>query len=108
MLQRAQIDYLARPEAVNKVIVALNDRYKVGFPYTLGRANFSATRQRKLAIVGNGRDHTLGNFDMDRIKRVMSIVVPIFTGRKQPVKPDLKPEDLATNQFIDPTIGHTP
>ncbi|HZC99231.1 MAG TPA: hypothetical protein VFA46_03290 [Actinomycetes bacterium] len=107
MLQRAQIDYLDRPQPVNKVIVALNDRYKVGFPYTLGQANFSATQQRKLAIVGNGRDRTLGNFDMDRITRVMSIVVPIFTGRKQPIKPDLKPEDLATNQFIDPTIGLT-
>ena len=107
MLQRAQIDYLDRPEPVNKVIVALNDRYKVGFAYTLGQANFSATQQRKLGIVGNGGDRTLGNFDMDRIKRVLGIVAPIFTGRKQPTKPDLKPEDLATNQFIDPTIGLT-
>jgi len=45
---------------------------------------------------------------MARIQRVMSIVVPIFAGRKQPVKPGLKPEDLATNQCIDPKIGLTP
>jgi len=107
MLQQAQIDYLAHPEPVNKVIVGLNDRYKVGFPYTLGQANFSAAQQQKLGIVGNGPDRTLGNFDMARIQRVMDIVVPIFTGRKQPIKPGLKPEDLVTNQFIDPTIGLT-
>src|SRR6266571_4583745 len=100
MLQQAQIDYLAHPEPVNKVIVGLNDRYKVGFPYTLGQANFSAAQQQKLGIVGNGPDRTLGNFDMARIQRVMDIVVPIFNGRKQPVKPGLKPEDLVTNQFI--------
>ncbi len=108
MLQQAQIDYLAHPEPVNKVIVGLNDRYKVGFPYTLGQANFSAAQQQKLGIVGNGPDRTLGNFDMARIQRVLGIVVPIFAGRKQPVKPGLKPEDLATNQFIDPKIGLTP
>jgi len=107
MLQQAQIDYLAHPEPVNKVIVGLNDRYKVGFPYTSGQANFSAAQQRKLGIVGNGPDRTLGNFDVARIQRVLGIVVPILTGRKQPVKPDLKPEDLVTNQFIDPNIGLT-
>ncbi len=107
MIQQAQIDYLAHPEAVNKLIVGLNGRYKVGFPYTLGQANFSAVQQRKLGIVDNGPDRTLGNFDMGRIQRVLDIVVPIFAGRKQPVKPGLRPEDLATNEFIDPAIGLT-
>ncbi len=108
MIQRAQIDYLARPEAVNRLVVDLNNRYKVGFPYSLGQAAFSATQQRRLGIVDNGPDRTLGNFDMARIQRVLDIVGPIMAGRKQPVRPGLKPEDLATNEFIDPSIGLTP
>jgi hypothetical protein len=107
MLQQAQIDYLAHPGAVNKLIVGLNNRYKVGFPYTLGQADFSAAQQRKLGIVGNGPDRVLGNFDMARVRRVIDIVAPIFAGRRQPVKPGLKPEDLVTNRFIDPSIGLT-
>jgi hypothetical protein len=107
MLQQAQVDYLAHPGPVNKLVVALNNKYKVGFPYTLGQADFSAAQQRKLGIVDNGPDRTLGNFDMGRIRQVMQIVVPIFAGRKQPIKPGLRPEDIATNQFIDPAIGLT-
>jgi hypothetical protein len=107
MLQQAQIDYLAHPGAVNKLIVGLNNRYKVGFPYTLGQADFSAAQQRKLGIVGNGPDRVLGNFDMARVQRVIDIVAPIFAGRRQSVKPGLKPEDLVTNRFIDPSIGLT-
>jgi hypothetical protein len=44
---------------------------------------------------------------MGRIQRVMDIVVPIMTGRKQPIRPGLRREDLATNEFIDPSIGLT-
>jgi hypothetical protein len=108
MIQQAQVDYLARPGPVNNLVVDLDARYKVGFPYTLGQADFSAAQQRKLGIVGNGPDRTLGNFDMGRIQRVMDIVVPIMTGRKQPIRPGLQREDLATNEFIDPSIGLTP
>jgi hypothetical protein len=107
MIQRAQVDYLAHPGPVNKLVVNLNTKYKVGFPYTLGQADFSAAQQRKLGIVSNGPDRTLGNFDMGRIRRVMDIVVPIFAGRKQPIKPGLRPEDLATNEFIDPSVSLT-
>ena len=32
------------------------------------------------------------------------IVTPIFTAQKKPVKQGLKPEDIATNEFIDPEI----
>ena len=105
MIQRAQIDYLAGPGPVNKLVVALNNRYKVGFPYTLGQAEFSAAQQRKLGIVDNGPDRTLGNFDLARVGRVLGIVVPILAGRKQAVRQGLKPEDLVTNEFIDPSIG---
>ncbi|HEY6687208.1 MAG TPA: hypothetical protein VI094_13470 [Propionibacteriaceae bacterium] len=54
--------------------------------------------------MGNGRDDTLGNFETERVRRVIEIVTPIFTAQKKPVKQGLKPEDIATNEFIDPEI----
>lgn len=59
---------------------------------------------KDLRIVGNGRDGTLGNLEMERVRRVIEIVTPIFTGQRKPVKQGLKPEDIATNEFIDPNI----
>ena len=35
---------------------------------------------------------------------MIEIVTPIFTAQKKPVKQGLKPEDIATNEFIDPEI----
>jgi hypothetical protein len=40
----------------------------------------------------------------ERVRRVIEIVTPIFTAQKKPVKQGLKPEDIATNEFIDPEI----
>jgi hypothetical protein len=59
---------------------------------------------KDLRIVGNGIDGTLGNFELERVRRVIQIVTPIFTGLRTPVKQGLKPEDIATNEFIDPDI----
>lgn len=107
MVQRAQIDFVKSPDAVNKVIVQLDKDYKSGYPYDEGLAKFTAEQEIKLGIVGNGSDKTLGNFDMNRIKRTIDIVTPIFAAQKQPVKPGLKPEDIVTNEFIDSSIGLT-
>ena len=105
IMQQAQIDHVKNPAAVNKLIVQLNKEYKTGYPYDEGLAQFTTEQEVKLGIVGNGGDQTLGNFDMNRIKRAIDIVSPIFAAQKQPVKQGLKPEDLATNEFIDPSIG---
>ena len=54
--------------------------------------------------MGNGRDGMLGNFETERVRRVIEIVTPIFTGQRKPVKQGLKPEEITTNEFIDPKI----
>lgn len=36
---------------------------------------------------------------------MIDIVVPILTSQKKPPRPDLKPADIATNEFIDPGVG---
>jgi hypothetical protein len=107
MIQRAQIDFVKNPDPVNKLIVQVDKDYKSGYPYDAGLAKFTVEQSLKLGIVGNGTDKTLGNFDMSRIKRTIDIVTPIFAAQKQPVKAGLRPEDIATNEFIDPSIGLT-
>jgi hypothetical protein len=49
--------------------------------------------------------YALGNFDTARVQRMIDIVGPIFTARRQPPTAGLKPEDVATSEFIDPSIG---
>jgi hypothetical protein len=47
----------------------------------------------------------LGNFDNARIRRMIDVVIPIFTAHRQPAEAGLKPEDIATNEFVDMSIG---
>ena len=73
--------------------------------YSPELAKFSVTQQLDLGIVGNGPDQTIGNFDLVRVDGVLDIVRTIFAGRRQPLKEGLRAEDLATNEFIDPSIS---
>ncbi len=64
-----------------------------------------ATAIDLIVIVGNGRDATLGNFDMARLGRLIGIVAPIFSGQRKPIRAGLGPGDVATNEFINSAIG---
>ena len=57
------------------------------------------------AIIGNGKDATVGDFEEARVQRIITIVTPIFAGQKTPVKPGLTVQDLVTNEFIDQSVG---
>jgi hypothetical protein len=104
IIQRAQVDYLANPAETNKFVVDLVEQYNTGWVYTEGLANYAIDKMRS-DFVKNGSDQTLGNFDNARLQRMIEIVTPIFTAQNQPPKSGLKPEDIATNEFIDASIG---
>jgi hypothetical protein len=104
IIQQSQIDYVRNAGATNELIVKLNSEFK-GFPYPKEQAAFSVEQQLKLKIVSNGSNTTLGDFDVERVRRVISIVGPIYTGQRKEVKSGLTPQDLMTNEFIDTTIG---
>ncbi len=105
IIQRAQVDFMSNPKPTVDLILKLVDAYGGGFIYTRGLANYGVEQLRLLGLVGNGHNRTLGDFDPKRVQEVMNIVVPIFTGQKKELQAGLKPEDLATNQFIDRSIG---
>jgi hypothetical protein len=104
MLQRAQVAFIANPEPVIKTILTANDAYKGSFVYTNGNARFAVEQLRRIGIVDNGPDRTLGNFDQGRLKRLIDIVGPILAAAKKPIKPGLEPEEVGTNEFIDPHV----
>jgi hypothetical protein len=104
IVQRAQVDYLANPAKTNELIVDLVKQYNTGWVYSTGLAGY-AIEKMKQDFVNNGSDQTLGNFDTARVQRMIDIVTPIFTAQRQPPKADLKPEDIATNEFVDTGIG---
>jgi hypothetical protein len=105
ILQQSQADFIANPKPAIEIILRAVQEYNTGWRYSRGLAEYSAKAMKDLGIVGNGRDGTMGNFEMDRVQKVIDIVTPIMTAQKQTVKQGLKPEDIATNEFIDPKIG---
>ncbi len=104
IIQRAQVDYVKNAAATNDLIVKLNTEYK-GFPYPKEQAAFSVEQQLKLKIVSNGANTVLGDFDTERVRKVIGIVTPIYSGQRKEVKAGLVPQDLVTNEFIDTSIG---
>jgi hypothetical protein len=105
ILQRSQVDFVKNPAHGIDVILDLVQQYKTGWLYSKGLAEYSAKAMVDLNIVGNGPDDTLGNFETARVQRVIEIMTPILTAQKKPAKAGLKPEDIVTNEFIDPKIG---
>jgi hypothetical protein len=104
IVQRAQVDYLANPAKTNELVLDLVKQYNTGWVYTAGLADYAISKMRE-DFVTNGPDQTLGNFDNARVQRMIEIVTPIFTAQRQPPKEGLTPEDIATNEFIDTSIG---
>jgi hypothetical protein len=105
IVQRAQIDFINNPKQTNERIIKLVEQYDSElWGYDPGIARY-ALEQMKRNFISNGSDQILGNFEVGRIQRLIDIVTPILAGQRAPTKEGLKPEDLYTNEFIDPGIG---
>jgi hypothetical protein len=53
-------------------------------------------------VIGNGPNATIGDFDMERVAEMLKIVKSRLDERADP---DVTPEQIVTNRFIDPSIG---
>jgi hypothetical protein len=105
ILQRSQVEFIGNPGPAINVILDLVKQYNTGWQYSRGLAEYSAKAMKDLGIVGNGADGTLGNFDMARVQKIIQIMSSIMAAQKQPIAQGLKPEQIATNEFIDPKIS---
>ncbi|RFA18724.1 ABC transporter substrate-binding protein [Subtercola boreus] len=105
VLQQATVDYYTDPTATNDLIVKAVSEFNNGWVYTAGVASYSAKAQVDLGLVANGPDSTVGNFDLNRVQKIIDITTPLFTTQGKTIAFNLTPATIATNEFIDPSIG---
>lgn len=105
IIQQAQVDYVADPSTTNALILDLVGQYNNGWMYDAGQADAAVALALKNGLIANSPDGTLGSFDMQRMDEFLALAIPIFEGLGEKLKPGLTSADLATNQFIDPTIA---
>ena len=105
IIQQAQVDYVADPSTTNELILDLVAQYNNGWMYDAGQADAAVALALENGLIANSPDGTLGSFDSQRMDEFLALAIPIFEGLGEKLKPGLTSADLATNQFIDPTIA---
>ena len=104
IMQRAHVAFMASPKRQIKLVAAINKAYRTAYPYTESTAQYGFEQLKKHAIIFNGRDGRLGDFDLDaggRIDRLIKTLTPVYASKRINLPP-LEPSDLATNEYLDP------
>ena len=104
VLQRAQVEYMAAPGPVNRLIADLVTRYADGWSYSIGVADYATRVMREQGIVANDVTGPLGGMDPSRVQATIDTFAPIVARSGAQPKPGLTAADIATNQFLDPSI----
>ncbi len=99
VFQQAVVDHWTDPEPTNQLIVEIVDDLDSSWVLAPGQMEYSARTAVELGVVGNGSDDTVGNFDDDRMERMVELVVDVLG------IDDVSPDAVYTNRFIDPSIG---
>ncbi len=108
MIQQSAVDYLTDPAHGNEVILAAVAAFgeDFGWTYTAGAAaDYGVATIKDDGLQANGTDGTMGSFDMDRVAGLIELAIPIYTEQGATPKDGLVPDDIVTNQFIDPSIA---
>ncbi|HEY6746198.1 MAG TPA: ABC transporter substrate-binding protein [Mycobacteriales bacterium] len=105
IMQRSTAGYYKDPGPTNTFIGAVNKGMPKSFGYSKEQGDAAFQAMKKNGIIGNGRNTAVGDFDMTRVQRILTIVTPIFAAQKTPVKQGLTPDQMVTNEFIDQSIG---
>ena len=106
LMQQAQVDYMADPEPINDFFLDYVDAM-ASFWTLSADGNADAVQvMTDEGLVSNGPDDVIGNFDTDRVQKLIDDSVPIFTDvGVDSMKDGLTADDIVTNEFIDDTIG---
>ncbi len=107
IIQQASVDYLDDPARANAIILDAVAKFgdAFGWTYTQGAADYGVATMKSDGLVANGPDGTIGNFDLDRVSKLIDLAVPIYTTQGASPKDGVTPDDIVTNQFIDESIG---
>lgn len=105
LMQQSMVDYFKSPNATNTLISDLSTRLKNPTPVTIGAENFADQVMRSQGLVANAPESsTFGLFDTSRVQDMVQIVSPVFKDSAN-FDPAVKPADLVTNEFLNPSIG---
>jgi hypothetical protein len=104
MFQQSEVDYLRNPTPINDFLNQYVKDMATFWTLTPEGDQYAVSTLVSGGFVGNGSDNILGNFDMDRLKKFMDEFVPIEQQKKADVKDGITPQDVVTNEFIDPNI----
>ncbi|MFK8022370.1 MAG: hypothetical protein AB8G26_00290 [Ilumatobacter sp.] len=99
VIQRAIISYAEAPGDANVALAAARAAFDPLSRVTVEVLDDAEVRAGELGVVGNGDDSTIGDLDLDRLD-------PFLDELAGALGVDAVAVDvLATNEFVDPTIG---
>lgn len=101
MVQQSTVDYLADPARANGMIVGMLEQLDE-VVYSAGEAEYAVGVMKELGLISNGPNETLGDFDIDRVQEGIDQMIDAGISN---VPADLTADQIATNEFIDPSIG---
>jgi hypothetical protein len=104
MVQKAQLAYIDQPGPINDTLLEIAKTLGDGPPITAAGNENAVAVIKRLHIVGNGPDATLGNFDLGRVESTIALLRPIFAARGTRVPEKLAATDIVSNEFIDPAL----
>jgi hypothetical protein len=107
IIQQGIVDYAKNPGPTDALIVKIVQEENSGWVYDAGEAAYAAKTMVSDKIIANSPDGTVGAFDDSRIQKLIALLRPIYAKDGKTVKAGLTPQDITTNQFIDPSI-HLP
>ena len=104
MMQHAQIDFVTSPDRTVNTILNVVTQLNTSWTQSAELAAYAVETMKTLGIVANGETATFGDFESPRIDEFIDAAIPIFRSQGLTI-PDLTANDLATNEFLDPTIS---
>lgn len=106
MIQQSQADYMADPVAMNQRLDEIVKELDSFWTSSIGLHAYATETMRELGLVGDGDNDFVGDMDLDRIQRLIDEFAPILADLGlDSVKDGVTASDLATNEFLDESIG---
>ncbi len=106
IMQQDLVNYFNDPQPIND---KLDDIVKeLDSFWTSSKEGHAAATvaMRDLGLVTDGGNGFIGDMNGDRIQGLLDILVPIFTEQGvEGFDPNVRPGDLYTNEFLDPSIS---
>ncbi|MEM9561570.1 MAG: hypothetical protein AAGA93_03065 [Actinomycetota bacterium] len=103
LIQQAVVDFQRDPSVTNELLVDVVDDLGTAWDLTDDGALATVVEMGSLGIVANGSNATVGDFDFERLEAVMATMAERVASVDVPS--DMRAQDVATNEFIDPDIG---